>query len=303
MRVTVCSLGKVTQVDEARAQIGVHRCVPDATGLRITWRLGFMDEEGRLTSGEGARSCVESVTVKVIISKVDINKDGVLAAASARKLDKGGYVLQERARVERDSAVGVLDVESSCKALLILENGPQDSVLASARGTQKGTRILEWLASHPVDDYGDFIEVSWGPAAVHGAARDSDIAAAPAVVHLDVSYGVLWDLSVPEDIGAVEQLLQHLGSSCECFHLAGKTFPAELARLAVTRGHLAEKQGRAFAVALSGECFSKAWEDHAWKEEFGTLLEPHLPWAVVRVIPASMMKAPAPSLTRDPITG
>ena len=71
------------------------------------------DEEGRLTPGEGARPCVASVTVKEIISKVDINKDGVLAAASARKLDKGGYVLQERARAARDSAMGVLDVESS----------------------------------------------------------------------------------------------------------------------------------------------------------------------------------------------
>ena len=62
---------------------------------RVLWRLGFMDEEGRLTSGEGARPCIESVTVKEIISKVDINKDGILAAASARKLDKEGYVLQE----------------------------------------------------------------------------------------------------------------------------------------------------------------------------------------------------------------
>ena len=29
----MCSWGKVTQVDEARAQIGVHHYVPDATGL------------------------------------------------------------------------------------------------------------------------------------------------------------------------------------------------------------------------------------------------------------------------------
>ena len=48
----------------------------------------------------------------------------------------------------------------------------------------------------------------------------------------------------------------------------------------MSRGHLAEKQGRAF---LSGECFSKAWEDQAWKEEFGTLLELQLPWAIVWV--------------------
>ena len=68
-----------------------------------------------------------------IISKVDINKDGVLAAASARKPDKGVYVLQERARVDRDSAVGVLDVEASCKSLLVHEDVPQGSVLALKR--------------------------------------------------------------------------------------------------------------------------------------------------------------------------
>ena len=69
--------------------------------------------------------------------------------------------------------------------------------------------------------------------------RDSDIAAAPAIVHGEVSYGVLWDPSVLENIGAVEQLLQHLGSDSECFHLAGKIFPAELARLAA-RGEARE---------------------------------------------------------------
>ena len=84
-----------SQIDGAKAQIGVLRYVPDASGLRAKWRLGFVDEEGRVTRGEGAKPCVESesVTVKDIICKVDINKDGILAAASARKLDKSGYVL------------------------------------------------------------------------------------------------------------------------------------------------------------------------------------------------------------------
>ena len=82
--------------------------------------------------------------MKENISKVDINKDGVLAAASARKLDKGVNVLQERARVDRDSAVGVLDVDSSCKSLLVHEDVPQESVLLlrealrRARGSLNG---------------------------------------------------------------------------------------------------------------------------------------------------------------------
>ena len=67
--------------------------------------------------------------------------------------------------------------------------------------------------------------MSWGPAAVHGAARDSDIAAVPAIVHGEVSYGVLWDLSVPEDIGAVEQLLKACGVGFGVLSSRGKDFP------------------------------------------------------------------------------
>ena len=40
--------------------------------------------------------------------------------------------------------MGVLDIESSCRDLLVLEDEPQGSVLAS------GMRVLEWLASHLV---------------------------------------------------------------------------------------------------------------------------------------------------------
>ena len=177
----------------------------------------------------------------------------------------------------------------------------QGSVLASVRGTRKGTRVLECLAAHPVGVSVDFVEVSWGPAAVDGTARGSDIAAAPAIVHREVSYGVLWDLSIPENIGAVDQLLQHLGSSCECFHLAGQAFPAELARLAVARVHLTEKQGRAFAIALSGECFPRLGRisvEGIWYSSGASSLG-----LLSGLTPASMMKAPVPSLVRDPITG
>ena len=38
-----------------------------------------------MTSSEGSRPAIETVTVKEVITKVDLNRDGVLAAASARK--------------------------------------------------------------------------------------------------------------------------------------------------------------------------------------------------------------------------
>ena len=49
-----------------------------------------------MTSSEGSRPSIETVSVKEVITKVDLNRDGVLAASSARKLDKAGYLLQER---------------------------------------------------------------------------------------------------------------------------------------------------------------------------------------------------------------
>ena len=135
---------------------------------------------------------------------------------------------------------------------------PKSQLWLLQEAPRRAPESLSGWPSHPVDGSVEFVE---GAAAVHGAARDSDIAAVPAIVQSEVSYGVLGDLSVPEDIGAVEQLLRHSGSGSECFHLAGQTFPAKLVRLAVTRGHLAEEQGIAFAVALSGDCFSKPTRD------------------------------------------
>ena len=70
---------------------------PDANRVRVRWQLAYLAEDGSLTSSEGTRPADESVTIREIISKVDLNRDGVLAAASARKLDKGGYSLQDRA--------------------------------------------------------------------------------------------------------------------------------------------------------------------------------------------------------------
>ena len=79
-------------------------------------------------------------------------------------------------------------------------------MLALVAGTQKASRVLEWIGSHPFNGQVDFVEVSWGPAAVHGAAKDSDVSAAPPVFHGHVLRG--WDLSVSEDVAAVD-LLRH----------------------------------------------------------------------------------------------
>ena len=37
-----CRLGRVTQVDQARAQVGVHRYLPEVSGVRIKWALAYL---------------------------------------------------------------------------------------------------------------------------------------------------------------------------------------------------------------------------------------------------------------------
>ena len=86
-------------MDSAQASISVHKYSPDTSGLRAKWRLEFLNEEGNV-GPDGTRLLLEPVSIKEIICKVDLMKDGVVAASSARKLDKGGYSLKEQVRVE-----------------------------------------------------------------------------------------------------------------------------------------------------------------------------------------------------------
>ena len=107
-----------------------------------------------------------------------------------------------------------------------------------------------------------------------------------------LSYGVLWDLAIPEHIGAVDQLLQHLGSSCGCF----RGVPSGVSPVGHFSLPFRGEAKRAFAIALS-----RVWEDHAWKEGFGTLLEPRFAWALVRVDSCQYDEGPSSKPREDPI--
>ena len=92
----VCKLGRVTQVSVAEGTIGVHVYRPLVGSLRVKWVLAYLDEHGEV-SADGTRPSLDQVRLKEVITKADISKDGVLAAATSRKLDKAGYRLHEDA--------------------------------------------------------------------------------------------------------------------------------------------------------------------------------------------------------------
>ena len=55
----------------------------------------YLTREGEESFSHSDRPSLDVVTIKRLITKLDINADGVLDAAGARRLDKGGYRLSE----------------------------------------------------------------------------------------------------------------------------------------------------------------------------------------------------------------
>ena len=162
-----CRLGRVTQVDQARAQVGVHRYLPEVSGVRIKWVLAYLKEDGSMTASEGSRPALETVSVKEVITKVDLNKDGVLAASSARKLDKAGYSLQERTAVvtPAEDVRGGFDLADAFSKVLVAEERPQAPACAELLSVKK------WAGAHLPKECLDVLEVSWGEPVLSRAAR------------------------------------------------------------------------------------------------------------------------------------
>ena len=77
-------LVRFTHVYSALAHLGVHRYLPDASGVRVKWRLAYIAEDGALTLSEGTRPAHEAVSVREIISKIDLNRDGPLGRGTPR---------------------------------------------------------------------------------------------------------------------------------------------------------------------------------------------------------------------------
>ena len=93
----LCAIGRVTSVAVSEGVVHVHKYAPEIGGLRVKWCLLYLDQQGQESlAPEGGRPCIEEVKMSLLITKVELSRDGILQASSARKLDKGGYRLEER---------------------------------------------------------------------------------------------------------------------------------------------------------------------------------------------------------------
>ena len=275
----VCRLGRVTQVDAARAQVGVHRYLPEASGVRVKWRLAYIAEDGALTLSEGTRPAHEAVTVREIISKVDLNRDGVLAAASARKLDKGAYSLQDRT-LERASRArtGVLSIREALADLLVAE--PR---VLQPRASPESGAVESWFRQYFLGGVADVLEVAWGYAVVSDAARRHGYRVVPAFVQGKQAYGITWNLAAEGHLEAISGAVLRAEPKVLVIGLEGKNVPRAFLQLVV---RCAQERTRAGAhVALHLQAQKGEWEPwrlEEWGALFGTLAEPRWPWAFVR---------------------
>ena len=127
-----------------------------------------------MTASEESRPALETVSVKEVITKVD----GVLAASSARKLDKAGYSLQERTAVvaPAEDVRGGFDLADAFSKVLVAEERPQAPASAELLSVKK------WAAAHLPKECLDVLEVSWGEPVLSRAARQKGYSVGSAIV-------------------------------------------------------------------------------------------------------------------------
>ena len=275
----ICQFGKVTQVSVGDGTIGVQKFrAISGSQLRVKWVLSLLNEEG-VPSPEGTRPDLDQVRLKEIITKADISRDGILAAATSRKLDKAGYRLHE------EGGLGLLQVVG-CESAVDLLVAAMESELPSKLplGTSsEGAALWSWLKSKKAGKVA-FLEIYAGGADLTAAARRHGFSAAPAIDKSYPSYGRSWDLRRKGDRDLVDLLVMwlepevvHFGFPDFKVHLDGINDMLEHA-VSVMRRQVGLSRSATFESSFS----SKVFQEGCLVAETGPLYNPSPPWAVVR---------------------
>ena len=283
----ICQFGRVTQVSAADGNIGVHKFRPRAGDqLRVKWLLSYLDEEGQ-PSLQGSRPEIEQIRLKDVVTKADISKDGILAAATSRRLDKSGYKLYEERPI---STIGARTGPSALDLLdwlLVAQGNPQ---VLPAGHSSEGALLERWLRSQRFNKVG-FLELYAGHAGLTVAAREADVVTAPPIDQKRPSYGREWDLRRRGDRELVNLLISwlepevvHIGLPCEPYSRIGAGNPSsqdsELLEHAVVILRMQRGAGR--HATLENPVGSLVFQEEVLVQEIGSLGNPSPPWSVCR---------------------
>ena len=171
----------------------LHKYGACTGGLRVRWAPVYLTREGEESLSHSDRPFLDVVTIKRLITKLDINADGVLDAAGARRLDKGGYRLSESTLLTHDRGEVAGSALSADSVLNTVEDGRWGLLAKMGLAPDDGEKGLQrWLSS---GDRVDFLEIFSGVARLSAAARGLNLSVAPSVDRKRISYGQRWDLS------------------------------------------------------------------------------------------------------------
>ena len=182
----ICKVGRTVAVAAGEGTVTLHKYGARTGGLRVRWAPVYLTREGEESFEHSDRPSLDVVTIKRLITKLDINADGVLDAAGARRLDKGGYRLSESTLLTHccgEVAVSALRADS---VLNTVEDGRWDLLARVGLTPDDGEKGLQrWLAS---GDHVDFLEIFSGVARLSAAARGLNLSVAPSVDRKRISY-------------------------------------------------------------------------------------------------------------------
>ena len=285
----VCKVGRTVAVAAGEGTVTLHKYGARTGGLRVRWAPVYLTREGEESFSHSDRPSLDVVTIKRLITKLDINADGVLDAAGARRLDKGGYGLSESTLLTHDRGEVAGSALRADSVLKTVEDGRWGLLAKMGLALDDGERGLQrWLSS---GDRVDFLEIFSGVARLSAAARGLNLSVAPSVDRKRISYGQRWDLSDRSCQARLAYLFKclnprsaHWGTPCTGYCRLGPGDPSlgDLEMAELTFDGMDHQNTSGDLVSLENPVGSTLFKHEHFRQLCGELEDLDLGWGVVR---------------------
>ena len=244
----ICLIGRVIAIHEADQTVVVQRYHPEAGGLRVHWKPLFrkqsnVPEAPVKEDFDGTEPVKDTLTVKQLVTKADLNADGVLGAAAARRLDRSNYRLAEE--VQTDPVLTMREnppchnlrgesIAAAYEELVRLvestdlvrgDSGagePPPACLATQDSILKFSST-EMIQKSAQLGHCDYLEIFEGHGAFGSQLRKSGVTVGVGIDRKIASYGKSWELADPRDqerlayliVFCLRPLATHWGTPCK----------------------------------------------------------------------------------------
>ena len=294
----ICKVGRVVAVAAGEGTVTVHRYGARTGGLRVRWAPVYLNREGVESFEPSERPSLDVVTIKRLITKLEVNADGVLDAAGARRLDKGGYRLSESMLVSQSCDEVAVSAPCADSLLSTVETERWGLLAKMGLSPDDGEKGLQrWFST---GERVDFIEVFAVVARLSAAARAVNLVAAPSIDRKRISYGQRWDLSDRRCQAWLAFLFKclrprasHFGTPHTNHKRLGREGPSleDLSMAELTFKAMIHQELAGGKVSLENSVGSPLFKLGTFTEQFGKLEDLRPGWGVVRTDGCQFNKA------------